>query len=59
MLCVAILRALGIEANPVLVSTDLRQTIQDWQPTPTVFDHAIVQVSVVQPELLAGPDGWL
>ena len=56
MLCVVILRALGIEAYPVLVSTDLRQTIQDWQPTSTAFDHAIVQVSVDQPELLAGPD---
>ncbi len=46
MLCVTILRALGIEANPVLVSTVWRQTIQDWQPTAAVFDHAIVQVSV-------------
>jgi hypothetical protein len=46
LLCVTILRALGIEANPVLVSADLRQGIQDWQPTPSVFDHAIVQVSV-------------
>jgi hypothetical protein len=46
LLCVTILRALGIEANPVLVSTDLHQAIQDWQPTPAVFDHAIVQVSV-------------
>lgn len=46
MLCVVILRALGIEANPVLVSTDLRQNIQDWQPAATAFNHAIVQVSV-------------
>ncbi|MGD0412822.1 MAG: DUF3857 domain-containing protein [Verrucomicrobiota bacterium] len=46
MLCVAILRALGIEANPVLVATDLGQTIQDWQPAATVFDHAVVRVSV-------------
>ena len=46
LLCVTALRALGIEANPVLVSTELRQAIQDWQPTPTAFDHAIVQVSV-------------
>jgi transglutaminase-like putative cysteine protease len=46
MLCVAILRALGIDANPVLVSTEWRQHIQDWQPTPSAFDHAIVQVSV-------------
>lgn len=46
LLCVTILRALGIEANPVLVATDLRRTIQDWQPTPAAFDHSIVQVSV-------------
>jgi transglutaminase-like putative cysteine protease len=46
MLCVTVLRALGIEACPVLVSTTWRKTIEDWQPTATAFDHAIVQVTV-------------
>jgi hypothetical protein len=46
LLCVTLLRALGIEANPVLVSAELGQTIQDWHPTATVFDHAIVQAVV-------------
>jgi hypothetical protein len=46
MLCVTLLRALGIEANPVLVATDLRNRIEDWQPAANVFDHAVVQVSV-------------
>jgi len=45
MLCVTLLRALGIEANPVLVGTDLRQTNEEWEPAITVFDHALVQVT--------------
>ena len=53
LLCVTLLRALGIDANPVLVSAQLGQTIQDWQPTATVFDHAIVQAVV------DGQDYWL
>ncbi len=46
MLCVTVLRALGIEACPVLVSTTWRKTLEDWQPTAAAFDHAIVQVTV-------------
>lgn len=53
LLCVTLLRALGIEANPVLVSADLGQTIQDWLPATTVFDHAIVQA------LVDGQSYWL
>lgn len=53
LLCVTILRALGIEAWPVLVATDLRQTLQDWLPTASQFDHAIVQVT------LDGQSYWL
>jgi transglutaminase-like putative cysteine protease len=51
--CVTILRALGMEAWPVLVATDLRQTLRDWLPTAGQFDHAIVQVS------LDGATYWL
>ena len=45
-LCVTILRALKIEAYPVLVATDYRQTLADWLPTDEAFDHAIVRVTV-------------
>jgi hypothetical protein len=51
--CVAILRTLGIEAWPVLVSAELRQALQDWLPTAGQFDHALVQVS------LDGQTYWL
>jgi hypothetical protein len=38
------LRALGIDATPVLVNTRRRQTIRDWHPAADVFDRAIVHV---------------
>ena len=45
-LLVAILRALDIDAYPVLVNTRARQTIADLHPSPVVFDHAIVEATV-------------
>jgi hypothetical protein len=53
LLFVTVLRALGIEAWPVMVAGDLRQTLRDWQPTASRFDHALVQVTV------GGRDYWL
>ena len=44
LLFVTILRALGIEAYPVLVNSQLRHTIQDWEPTGNAFDHCIAVV---------------
>jgi len=44
LLFVTLLRALGVEAYPVLVSTSLRQTIDEWQPTASAFDHCIAVV---------------
>jgi hypothetical protein len=44
LLFVTILRALGIEAYPVLVNSGSRRTIQDWQPTSNAFDHCIAVV---------------
>ena len=44
LLFVTILRALGIEAYPVLVSATLRRGIWDWQPTAGAFDHCIAVV---------------
>jgi transglutaminase-like putative cysteine protease len=46
LLLVTVLRALGIEANPVLVNTKWRHTIDQWQPSVAAFDHAIAQVRI-------------
>ena len=43
LLFVTILRALGIEANPVLVNATLGRGIADWQPAAGAFDHCIAQ----------------
>ena len=42
-LLVAMLRAAVIDAAPVLVSTGLGHVLEELEPTPTVFDHAIVR----------------
>jgi hypothetical protein len=44
LLFVTALRALGIEAYPVLVNTEARHTIQTWSPAADVFDHCIAMV---------------
>lgn len=44
LLFVTILRGLGIEAWPVLVNTQLRHTLDDWQPAADAFDHCIAVV---------------
>jgi transglutaminase-like putative cysteine protease len=44
LLFVTILRALGIEAWPVLVNSTLGRGIGDWQPSAGAFDHCIAQV---------------
>jgi len=43
-LFVSVLRALGIEACPVLVNTTLGHTLDDWQPSAGAFDHCIAVV---------------
>jgi transglutaminase-like putative cysteine protease len=43
LLCI-LLRALGVQANPVLINTTAANTISEWLPAPTVFDHTTVQV---------------
>ncbi|MBX3198460.1 MAG: DUF3857 domain-containing protein [Labilithrix sp.] len=45
MLLVAILRLGGIEAAPALVSTVLRETLDEWTPTDLAFNHAIVRIA--------------
>ncbi len=44
LLFVTILRALGLEAYPVLVNADSGRAIASWQPSAGVFDHCIAVV---------------
>ena len=44
LLFVTILRAMGIEAYPVLVNSTVGRDIMNWQPSPGAFDHCIAQV---------------
>ena len=46
LLMVSMLRQLGITAEPVLVSTELRKGLDRMLPSPVLFDHAIVRVQV-------------
>ncbi|MES2019418.1 MAG: DUF3857 domain-containing protein [Pseudomonadota bacterium] len=46
LLAVAMLRALGIEAEPVLVASTMVKGLDQMLPSPTLFDHAIVHVTV-------------
>lgn len=41
-LLVAMLDQLGIKAYPALVSTEFQRNIDDWLPSPGLFDHVIV-----------------
>jgi len=40
----ALLRELGVEAYPALVNTKLRHRLDDFLPSPFLFDHVITQV---------------
>ena len=46
LLMVAMLRELGIEAQPVLVSTYYRKGLDRMLPSPILFDHAIVRARI-------------
>ena len=45
LLC-AMIRQLGMDANPALVETNSRETIQDWLPTASAFNHAVVALDL-------------
>lgn len=45
-LLIALLRALDIEAAPVLVSNGLRRSVAELLPTPLAFDHVIARVQL-------------
>ena len=40
------LRALGIEASPVLINTSYKNTINNWLPSNSAFDHVTVRANV-------------
>ncbi len=44
LLFVTILRALGIEAYPVLVNAECGRAIENWQPSAAAFDHCIAML---------------
>jgi transglutaminase-like putative cysteine protease len=52
-LLVAVLRELGIEAWPALVSTVHRERVREYGPGPYAFDHAITVYR------LGGQDHWI
>jgi transglutaminase-like putative cysteine protease len=43
LLC-SMLRAMGIEASPVMINTTFKKTIMTWLPGPELFDHVTVRV---------------
>lgn len=53
LLLTTMLNELGIAARPALVNTDVRRTLDDWQPSPYSFDHVIVRAE------LAGKTYWI
>jgi transglutaminase-like putative cysteine protease len=44
LLLVAMLRAMGIDARPVLVNTELQHEVTNALPSPRAFDHVIARV---------------
>lgn len=44
LLLAALLRLVGVEADPALVNTRARYALDEWHPSPFAFDHAIVRV---------------
>jgi transglutaminase-like putative cysteine protease len=51
LLLVALLRELGVDAAPALVDTERRRGLDQIQPSPFAFDHAIVRAVVAGREL--------
>lgn len=45
LLC-TILKEMGINADPVLINTEYKKTINTWLPSPKIFDHVTVRVTI-------------
>lgn len=48
LLLSAMLKYLGVKAEPALVSSQVRKGIAEWLPTPLAFDHVIVKANIEQ-----------
>ncbi|WP_404362845.1 DUF3857 domain-containing protein [Corallococcus coralloides] len=59
LLLVALLKGLGIDAQPALVNTNLTRLLDGLRPTSTAFDHAIVRATVDGRELWVDPTATL
>ncbi|MEJ2380173.1 MAG: DUF3857 domain-containing protein [Gammaproteobacteria bacterium] len=46
LLLSTLLKGLGVDAHPALVSTDFGKGIAQWLPSPGLFDHVIVMAEV-------------
>jgi transglutaminase-like putative cysteine protease/tetratricopeptide (TPR) repeat protein len=46
LLLLTMLRALGIQADPVLVPARLHKGLDQYLPSPMLFDHAIVRLTI-------------
>ncbi len=55
LLVVALLRELGIDAEPALVSTFLQRDLAELAPAAGLFDHAVVRVHVGAAEYFVDP----
>jgi hypothetical protein len=55
LLFITMAKALGIEAEAVLVNSSYRHTIMDWQPAACAFDHVVVRVKYGSDSYLLDP----
>ncbi len=55
LLLIALLRHQGLEANPVLVNTNLGHTTDEWLPSDRLFDHCVVTFSYNDEEYYVDP----
>ncbi|MEJ2539533.1 MAG: DUF3857 domain-containing protein [Gemmatimonadota bacterium] len=55
LLLVTLLRAMGIEAHPALVSTVYREHVADFDPSAGVFDHVVVVIRMDGEEYWVDP----
>jgi hypothetical protein len=46
LLLATLLNAMGIEANPTLVSAQYGKAVESWLPSPGAFDHVIVKTKI-------------
>lgn len=55
LLLVTMLRALGLQADPVLVPLGLHKGLDQYLPSPMLFDHAIVRLTIGGKQVFLDP----